>query len=336
MLAEVQTIDDAKQLIDIAASAKLYARKHKLGKEAVDYAHSIETQAEIKLGEILLQMDRNRGGNPNLQPLIHAERLSTLSELGISFNLSSESQSLAKLPKEEKEKIIKGKQSKKKAISQHKKKKDREEKAEKGKDIIIKVDFRLGDFVEVLHDIPNGSVDCIITDPPYPFEFIDCWTKLSWFASQKLKTNGFCIAYSGQYNLPDVMERMKAYLKYYWTFAVYHEGATQIVNAVNLMCRWKPVLIYQNGNKKLENTFQDYFISEQREKSGHDWQQSISGVSYLIEMFTKPGDLIVEPFAGTGTTIIAAQSLKRNIIASEIDEYTYNIAKTNINDFTEI
>ena len=205
---------------------------------------------------------------------------------------------------------------------------EREKLAEIGKTKKIDIDFRLGDFEEVFKDIPDGSVDCIITDPPYPYEFIEVWSKLSRFAKRVLKPNGFCIAYSGQMYLPEVMNRMNEHLDYYWTFAVYHEGQTQIVNGINLMCRWKPVLIFQNGKKKIDNTFQDYFISEQREKNGHDWQQSKSGVGYLIEMFTKPNDLILEPFAGSGTTIIAAREKSRRIMAAEIDEKTYNIAKT--------
>ena len=204
---------------------------------------------------------------------------------------------------------------------------ERDRLAEIGKNKKIEIDFRLGDFEEVFADLPNGSIDCIITDPPYPYEFIEVWTKLSRFAKRVLKPNGYCIAYSGQMYLPEVIKRMNEHLDYYWTFAVYHEGQTQIVNGINLMCRWKPVLIFQNGKKKIENTFQDYFISEQREKNGHDWQQSKSGVGYLIEMFTKEGDTIFEPFAGSGTTIIAARDKNRNILSAEIDEKTYNIAK---------
>ena len=204
---------------------------------------------------------------------------------------------------------------------------ERDRLAEIGKNKKIEIDFRLGDFEEVFADLPDGSIDCIITDPPYPYEFIEVWTKLSRFAKRVLKPNGYCIAYSGQMYLPDVIKRMNEHLDYYWTFAVYHEGQTQIVNGINLMCRWKPVLIFQNGKKKIENTFQDYFISEQREKNGHDWQQSKSGVGYLIEMFTKEGDTIFEPFAGSGTTIIAARDKNRNILSAEIDEKTYNIAK---------
>ena len=61
MLAEIITIDDAKSLMDIASAAKHYAQKHNLGKEAVTYARSIEVSAEIKLGEFLKEMEKNKG-----------------------------------------------------------------------------------------------------------------------------------------------------------------------------------------------------------------------------------------------------------------------------------
>jgi DNA modification methylase len=215
----------------------------------------------------------------------------------------------------------------KKEEKKEQKEQERKELAEIGAKKEIEIDFRLGDFEQVFADLPDGSIDCIITDPPYPYEFIECWSKLSRFAKRVLKPNGYCIAYSGQMYLPEVMQRMSENLDYYWTFAVYHEGQTQIVNGINLMCRWKPVLIFQNGKKKLSNTFQDYFISEHREKSGHDWQQSQSGVAYLIEMFTKPNDIILDPFTGSGTTLIVAKSKGRIAKGAELNEQTYNIAK---------
>ena len=217
-------------------------------------------------------------------------------------------------------------------LKQQKKEEERKQLSEIGKAKKIEIDFRLGDFSKVFNDIKDGSIDCIITDPPYPFEYINCWSELSKFAKRVLKPNGFCIAYSGQMHLPEVIKRMAENLDYYWTFAVYHEGQTQIVNGVNLICRWKPVLIFQNGKRKISNTIQDYFISKQREKDGHDWQQSESGVSYLIERFTEIGDTILEPFAGSGTTIKASLKLGRKIIASEINEETYNIAKAGLHE----
>lgn len=230
---------------------------------------------------------------------------------------------LAKLKEEEKRKEEERRLQKRAA---------REKLANEGakKSIGSQVDFRLGDFEEVFSDLPDGSVDCIITDPPYPKEYLDCWDKLGRFAKRVLKPNGFCIAYSGQMHLPEVFSRLGKSLDYYWTFAVYHEGQTQIVNGVNLICRWKPVLIYQNGKKKLDITIQDYFISESREKSGHDWQQSESGIAYLIDRFTMPGDVILDPFAGSGTTLVVAKAKQRIAKGAEIDKQHYDIAKTRL------
>jgi len=44
-------------------------------------------------------------------------------------------------------------------------------------------------------------------------------------------------------------------------------------------------------------------------------------------MFTKPNDLILEPFAGSGTTLKAATDKGRRVKGAEIDKHTYNIAK---------
>lgn len=46
---------------NLLTRAKLYAKKHKLGNEAVGHAHEIEISAEIKLGEILKDMEKNTG-----------------------------------------------------------------------------------------------------------------------------------------------------------------------------------------------------------------------------------------------------------------------------------
>ena len=268
------------------------------------------------------------------KPIDARKELSKIADVG-NNTIAKVKKIQAKATEEVKAKLSTGEVSINAAYKEIKKEEKKEEireerriLAEEGSKKEIEIDFRLGDFEEVFADIEDGSIDCIITDPPYPKEFIECWSKLSRFAKRVLKPNGFCIAYSGQMHLPEVIKRMNEHLDYYWTFAVYHEGQTQIVNGVNLICRWKPVLIFQNGKKKLNNTFQDYFISEQREKQGHDWQQSKSGVGYLIEMFTKPNDLILEPFAGSGTTIKAAIEKGRRIKASEIDVNTYNIAKS--------
>lgn len=186
------------------------------------------------------------------------------------------------------------------------------------------IDIRHGDFREVLKDI--HQVDAIITDPPYPKEFLPLWEDLGKFAAEKLKEGGYLVAYTGQYHLPEVLTMLSKYLDYVWTFCLYHEGQTQIVNGINVMCRWKPVLIFQKGKTKFAKTIQDYVVSEQREKDGHDWQQSMSGIKKFIELFTDVNDIVCDPFVGSGTTAEACKQLKRKFVGAEIDEETYKIA----------
>ena len=121
MLAEVRTINDAKQLMDVAAAAKYYAQKHGLGRQAVDYAREIEVEADIKLGEFLAEMDKNKGGRPSKKTASPGEAVSetpNLKSMGISDKLSSESQALAALPEKEKAKVRSGKKSKKSAVKE--------------------------------------------------------------------------------------------------------------------------------------------------------------------------------------------------------------------------
>ena len=155
---------------------------------------------------------------------------------------------------------------------------------------------------------------------------------MSELASRVLKPHGFCIAYSGQMYLPEVIQRLGTRLDYYWCMSLYMPGGTQIVNGVNMMCRWKPILIYQNGKQcNRAAVIEDYFSNDKPAKDGHDWQQGENGVAYLVEKFTKPGETIIDPFCGVGTTLKVAKAIHRHCIGAEIDERTYNIAKARLN-----
>ena len=63
----------------------------------------------------------------------------------------------------------------------------------------------------------------------------------------------------------------------------------------------------------------DILVSGEREKSSHKWQQSESGVAPLIDILTKPGELVVDPFAGSGTFLKVAKELGRKAIGAEIN-----------------
>jgi 16S rRNA G966 N2-methylase RsmD len=184
------------------------------------------------------------------------------------------------------------------------------------------IQIHIGDCLELTKSLvePN-SVDLILTDPPYPYENIDCWSNLSELGNYALKEGGLCIAMSGQLHLPEVMERMSKHLTYYWTMAVKLIGKTAIIRSVNLINSWKPFVVYQKGKRsKMNYVVTDYLESPKADdKIEHEWQQNLEVFEKLVERFSEPGQLILEPFACTGTTLVACRNLKRKCIGFELE-----------------
>ena len=59
-------------------------------------------------------------------------------------------------------------------------------------------------------------------------------------------------------------------------------------------------------------------------KSSRDHVKSIK---YLIQVFSNVSDIILDPFAGTGTTLVAAKSVNRKFIGIERDDIAMNIIR---------
>lgn len=189
------------------------------------------------------------------------------------------------------------------------------------------VEIRLGDFVEGCRSIPDASVDIIITDPPYPHQFIECWSSLSEVASRVLKPHGLCIAYSGKLHLDECMARLGEHLTFYWQM-VFLQTVTPTVHPRKVNTKYKPILVFQNvpaGEtvKAHDRYFIDVIEGKQVEKDAHEWQQSADGLEKIIDTFTNVGDLILEPFSGGGTTPFVARQMERRCIAFEIDEKAF-------------
>lgn len=67
-------------------------------------------------------------------------------------------------------------------------------------------------------EVPAGSVDFIITDPPYMDKFKGCWAELAEFAAHSLKPGGYLLAMTGHTILPEAFAILGAEteLKYHW------------------------------------------------------------------------------------------------------------------------
>ncbi|WUI02081.1 DNA methyltransferase [Spirillospora sp. NBC_00431] len=169
-------------------------------------------------------------------------------------------------------------------------------------------------------DLEPDSVDLIFTDPPYPSEFLPLWSDLGALAAKALKPGGLVVAYTGQMFLPEVMRRMGEHLPYWWTYAVTHTGAFFQLMARRTQVGWKPLLVYRKpGGAPFPAWTNDIVTEGRSEKTGHEWQQAEAEAAYWIEKLSRRGDLIVDPFLGSGTTAAASVRLGRRFIGCDVD-----------------
>ena len=209
---------------------------------------------------------------------------------------------------------------------------------EDSSELPAQVQIRHGDFRVALADIPPRSVDAIITDPPYPAEYVPLFDALGAFASRVLKPHGVLVVMTGQLYLYDYLTLLNKHLRYRWICA-YHAGdAKSTVYAAKMGQAWKPLLVYvRRDAENLRFVPSDYFSSTGRgwdgiEKPFHHWQQSLAGFTEIVERFTEPGETVLDPFLGSGTTALACLHLQRRFIGCDIDASAVAIARRRVQE----
>ena len=177
------------------------------------------------------------------------------------------------------------------------------------------VDIRHGDFREVLADLSN--VDAIITDPPYPQEFLPLLGDLAVWADKVLAPDGILAVLFGQTHLPEVYRLLEGGRPYRWTGCYLTSGPAYVAHSARVQSNWKPLLVYGGGPR-----FSDVVRSEGSDadaKSNHKWAQDYNAFHTIVERLTSPGQTVVDPFMGSGTTLLAAHALGRHTIGCDTD-----------------
>lgn len=184
--------------------------------------------------------------------------------------------------------------------------------------------IRRGDFREVLIDIPEQSVKLILTDPPYGKQYLNLWDDLGKFATRVLRNDGALITYSGQLYLPQVINSLSSYLDWWWLCGLIHDGLgnlTPLGQPVRkVINQFKPILMFVPKGGGVDVVFRDLINGHGKSKEMHNWQQNTHEAFDILKTFCQKGDLIVDPFAGSGSIGKAATDLELVFIGAEILE----------------
>jgi site-specific DNA-methyltransferase (adenine-specific) len=174
--------------------------------------------------------------------------------------------------------------------------------------------------------------DFIITDPPYPREYLPLYGTLARRAREWLTPGGLLIAMCGQSYLDEIYHAMGEYLCYYWTACYLTPGPATPLRMKQVNSNWKPVLVYAPSDKYTGKTFGDVFHSDANDKDFHKWGQSVSGMLSLISQVCLPGQSILDPFCGGGSTGVAALQHGCTFHGLDIDRESVRIAQARLGE----
>ena len=168
---------------------------------------------------------------------------------------------------------------------------------------------------------PEG-VAAVICDPPYlPRDSVrDNYGALAQMASDVLPEGGHLAAMCSVGILADVLDVTTPHLNYRGTVAwLLDKRAASQHWPRRTFERWKPVVIFTKGSWKEAQWYSERHISEGADKELHPWQQSLSGFVKLVRWFTRAGETVATPFAGSGTAGVASLAAGRRWVGCDVD-----------------
>lgn len=177
------------------------------------------------------------------------------------------------------------------------------------------------DCREVLPALEDESVAMVLTDPPYPAEFLPLFGVLGEQSARLLVERGSLVTLCGTHQLPDVLDLLRPHLRYWWTAGMLHRSQGRLPGKWVTTC-WKPAPWFVKGARRTDHIDcpMDMQHGGLADKSLHEWGQPVEWFAHWIDRLTLPGELVLDPFMGAGTTLRAAKNLGRRCIGIEPNE----------------
>lgn len=201
-----------------------------------------------------------------------------------------------------------------------------------------------GDCLELLGGIPDGHCDAVVTDPPYLIGAVSSgdarskagsWTDLMnasfwykewmWKCWQKLKPTGFLVTFTNWRSLPMLMKACADNKMRTSNLAVWDKDWIGPAGDFQLRPSHEMILFCAKQEAKIENrsqpdVFRHKWMACHSGVSGHPAEKPVPLLKELIELTSKPEGVVLDPFAGSGSTGVAALQTGRRFIGIEGDD----------------
>lgn len=196
-----------------------------------------------------------------------------------------------------------------------------------------------GDCREVLSAIEAGSFDVVLTDPPYGVQLgrkanNQKFDRKSYATHEDSadEVSRICVEIvpvllrlASRVVITPGVKNMWLYPKPTHTGAFYYPCATGC-NSWGFS-NWQPILYYGKDPFGGQGSKHDSLMStEAAEKNGHPCPKPIGQWQWLMSRTTVEGEAILDPFLGSGTTLVAARLLGRTATGIELCEEYCEIA----------
>lgn len=230
-----------------------------------------------------------------------------------------------------------------------------------------------GDCLEVLKTIPDESVDCILTDPPYNLglfmhnrntnlakmrdnqfayagwdniEYEEWCSNMREFfkeCSRILKPKGTLISFMSIIKVESFIRFAEEVGFYYKTTGIWHKKNPMPRNMnlqfVNSTESWVYFInrgtsgTFHNNGKVVHDYLESSVTPLSEKKHGkHPTQKPLSIMKQLINLTTNEGDIVLDPFMGSGSSCVAAALLNRNFIGIELNESYFDITSKRLEE----
>lgn len=169
---------------------------------------------------------------------------------------------------------------------------------------VVQGDFR--EHIARQDFIPDGSTSLILTDAPYLEKYIPLYGELARFGAAKLQPGAFLITYYWGKFIEQVITSMSAHLKLIWVCGVYMKRPAYY-RPLNIRSQLKLLLVYRKPplDEIWWSPFTDV-VSGGKAKDNYEWEQPVEEAAHFIKALCLPGGVVVDPFTGSGTTLVAA------------------------------